>query len=113
MPRVLVAVLVVLSSALPGVAHTRPAAPWSRPFAADTEDFHDWYVLGRIAEQYGALDAARKAYERVRTRPGALDESLSCWLLARRRLEGLPAAPATPPGPKPKPKPKLRPGARD
>src|SRR5204863_2769104 len=33
---------------------------------------HDWYVLGRIAEDYGATDAAIAAYKRVE-KPQAQD----------------------------------------
>jgi hypothetical protein len=47
----------------------------------------DHYILGRIAEHYGALDAARSAYERVDKPSFSLGEST--WELARRRLEAL------------------------
>lgn len=48
---------------------------------------HDWYVLGRIAEDYGATDAAIAAYKRV-DKP---NESLagSTYVLAQKRLSGL------------------------
>ncbi|HWW62168.1 MAG TPA: hypothetical protein VN181_12430, partial [Thermoanaerobaculia bacterium] len=48
---------------------------------------HDWYVLGRIAENYGARDAALAAYKRVE-KPKTYDAS-STWVLAERRLKVL------------------------
>ena len=50
---------------------------------------HDWYVLGRIAENYGATDAALAAYRRVE-KP-ATDVKSSTYVLAARRLSGLAA----------------------
>ena len=56
----------------------------------------EWYVIGRIAECYGALDAARDAYARV-DRPKR-QSPLDTWNLADRRLHAInagspPAAP--------------------
>ncbi len=48
----------------------------------------DWYVIGRVAEGYGAVEAARAAYARV-DRPGP-EALLPAWELAQRRLRGLP-----------------------
>ena len=45
----------------------------------------DWYVLGRIAENYGATEAALAAYERV-TEPKRA-RATSTWQLARRRVQ--------------------------
>ena len=48
---------------------------------------HDWYVLGRIAENYGARDAAIAAYKRVaQTKDTGSD---STYLLAKRRMEAM------------------------
>ena len=49
-------------------------------------DGDDWYVLGRIAENYGVRDAALAAYRKVEK-----DEPLgtSTWTLASRRLTAL------------------------
>jgi tetratricopeptide (TPR) repeat protein len=56
---------------------------------ADREepDSVDWYVLGRIAENYGATDAALAAYQRV-TRPKRAHLS-STYELTQRRLRVL------------------------
>ena len=48
---------------------------------------HDWYVLGRIAENYGATDAALAAYRRV-AKP-ITDAGSSTYVLAERRMKGL------------------------
>ncbi len=48
---------------------------------------HDWYVLGRIAENYGATDAALAAYKRV-DKPKESVAS-STWILADRRLKAI------------------------
>lgn len=46
----------------------------------------DWYVLGRIAEEYGEMEEARAAYEKV-TEPGPETISAtSTYMLARKRL---------------------------
>jgi tetratricopeptide (TPR) repeat protein len=48
---------------------------------------HDWYVLGRIAENYGARDAAIAAYKRVQqTKDTGSD---STYVLAKRRMEAM------------------------
>lgn len=48
---------------------------------------HDWYVLGRIAENYGATDAALAAYRRV-TKP-VTELASSTYVLASRRIREL------------------------
>lgn len=48
---------------------------------------HDWYVLGRIAENYGAKDAALAAYKRVEKPKRTL--ASSTYVLAERRLKAL------------------------
>ena len=54
----------------------------------------EWYVIGRIAESYGAVDAAREAYGRYQ-RPAdpAPDDT---WHLVDRRLKALPRAAQSP-----------------
>lgn len=47
----------------------------------------DWYVLGRIAENFGALDAAIADYKRV-DKPEKADSS-STYVLAQKRLNAL------------------------
>jgi thioredoxin-like negative regulator of GroEL len=47
----------------------------------------EWYVVGRIAECYGAVDAAREAYAKVE-RPKPLSP-LDTWNLVDRRLRAL------------------------
>jgi predicted Zn-dependent protease len=47
----------------------------------------EWYVIGRIAESYGALDAARDAYAKVE-RP-KIHSPLDTWNLADRHLHAL------------------------
>ncbi len=47
----------------------------------------DWYVVGRIAEAFGATEAAVAAYRRVE-RPPAMDFD-STWELSSRRLRAL------------------------
>jgi tetratricopeptide (TPR) repeat protein len=49
----------------------------------DLPDSSDWYVLGRMAENYGVRDAALAAYKRVDKKDG---EGASVWELAQRRL---------------------------
>ncbi len=51
----------------------------------------EWFVIGRIAECYGAFDAARAAYAKVE-RPKERSP-LDTWNLADRRLRALAAAP--------------------
>lgn len=53
-------------------------------------DAGDWYVVGRIEEQLGLVADAAAAYKRV-TRP-ELDQLLSVYTLAQRRLTALGAA---------------------
>lgn len=45
----------------------------------------DWYVVGRIAENYGILDAAAEAYKHIEKQ----DVPGSTWELAQKRLTGL------------------------
>jgi tetratricopeptide (TPR) repeat protein len=47
-------------------------------------DSSDWYVLGRMAENYGVRDAALAAYKRVIKKDPA--DGASVWELAQRRL---------------------------
>lgn len=50
-------------------------------------DSSDWYVLGRMAENYGVRDAALAAYKRVvKKDPG---DGASVWELAQRRLAAM------------------------
>lgn len=50
----------------------------------DQPDSSDWYVLGRMAENYGVRDAALAAYKRVVKKEG---DGASVWELAQRRLK--------------------------
>jgi len=53
----------------------------------DMPEAHDWYVLGRMAENYGVRDAAVAAYKRVEEdKP---DTGLSTWQLAQARLRAM------------------------
>ena len=47
---------------------------------------HDYYVLGRIAEEYGIFDAAAAAYKKVERDPDDENDPLSTWKLAQKRL---------------------------
>lgn len=47
----------------------------------------DWYVFGRIYEQYGEVEAAETAYERVERPSG--NDPLSPYELAQHRLRAL------------------------
>jgi tetratricopeptide (TPR) repeat protein len=49
-------------------------------------DSSDWYVLGRIAENYGVRDAALAAYKRVSNKE---TDGGSVWELAQRRLTAM------------------------
>ncbi len=49
----------------------------------------DWYVFGRLAEQYGLPDVARKYYKRVPPPKSAEGEPMSTHALAARRLAAL------------------------
>jgi tetratricopeptide (TPR) repeat protein len=53
---------------------------------ADTLSPNDWYVVGRIAENYGVPEAAVAAYKRVEKSP---EQPLSSWELSQRRLAAL------------------------
>jgi tetratricopeptide (TPR) repeat protein len=55
-------------------------------WALDEPNSQSWYVFGRIAEQYGASEAAAKAYKRVEA--PEVDEAIpgSTYQLAQRRL---------------------------
>ena len=55
--------------------------------ASEEPESDDWYVLGRIAEQYGELEAAVAAYGKVDS-PGQ-ETSDSTYVLAQRRLAAL------------------------
>jgi tetratricopeptide (TPR) repeat protein len=49
----------------------------------DQPDSSDWYVLGRMAENYGVREAALAAYKRVDKKE---NDGASVWELAQRRL---------------------------
>ena len=49
----------------------------------------DWYVLGRMAEEYGVAEAAQDAYKRVEPPDDGTGLATSTWSMAQRRLEGL------------------------
>ncbi len=49
----------------------------------------DWYVFGRLAEQYGVPEAAVPAYKRVARPEQDPDRIDSTWALARRRLTAI------------------------
>ncbi|HEX8616093.1 MAG TPA: DUF3857 domain-containing protein [Thermoanaerobaculia bacterium] len=53
---------------------------------ADTLEAADWYVVGRIAENYGIADAAIEAYQKIE-KPARV--SGTTWELAQERLKGL------------------------
>jgi len=57
-------------------------------------DTPDWYVFGRLAEQYGLPDVARRYYEKARGADGAEPSPATSLYLVRRRLEALGAGPA-------------------
>lgn len=46
-----------------------------------------WYVLGRIAEEYGEMEAAREAYAKVEKPKPEVIAANSTYALARKRLE--------------------------
>ncbi len=52
----------------------------------DTPDSSDWYVLGRMAENYGVREAALAAYKRVDKKEA---DGASVWELAQRRLTAM------------------------
>ena len=51
-----------------------------------------WYIVGRIAEQYGRPAEARSAYLRMEKPEGTADSPTATYSLAKKRLEGLPKA---------------------
>jgi transglutaminase-like putative cysteine protease/Flp pilus assembly protein TadD len=55
----------------------------------DTAGPDDWYVFGRLAEQYGLPDVARKYYKRVSPPKSPAEEPMSTHALAVRRLAAL------------------------
>jgi len=65
--------------------------PRTRRFAHDVLA-KDRYVLGRIAEQFGVLDAAAEAYEKVEKPTDERAIPDSAYLLAQRRLAAMGAA---------------------
>ncbi|HEX4966181.1 MAG TPA: DUF3857 domain-containing protein [Thermoanaerobaculia bacterium] len=59
----------------------------ARKDEAPTSD--DWYVFGRLAEQYGLPDVARDYYKRVPPASGKDDEPMSTHALVVRRLAAM------------------------
>jgi tetratricopeptide (TPR) repeat protein len=57
--------------------------------ADETPAAEDWYVFGRLAEQYGLPDAARKYYRKVAAPKDPAAEPMSTHTLAARRLAAL------------------------
>ena len=55
----------------------------------EAPDANDWYVFGRLAEQYGLPDVARKYYRKVAPPKIPQDEPMSTHALAVRRLAAL------------------------
>jgi tetratricopeptide (TPR) repeat protein/transglutaminase-like putative cysteine protease len=55
----------------------------------ETPGAEDWYVFGRLAEQYGLPDVARKYYRKVPLPKSPDDEAMSTHALAARRLAAL------------------------
>jgi tetratricopeptide (TPR) repeat protein len=55
----------------------------------DEPEDADWYVLGRLAEQYGERDAALAAYRKVEKPRKSVGLASSPWTLAQRRLAAL------------------------
>jgi Transglutaminase-like superfamily. len=52
----------------------------------ETPDNSDWYVLGRMAENYGVREAALAAYKRVDKKE---NDGASVWELAQKRLTAM------------------------
>ncbi|GFO54012.1 hypothetical protein GMSM_10190 [Geomonas sp. Red276] len=47
----------------------------------------DWYVFGRIAEEYGEIEEAKADYRNVvEADPGSIIGNISCYVLAQKRL---------------------------
>ena len=78
------------SSAARRTPTTRCSRRWTAAATTGTSAAPEWFVIGRIAECYGALDAAREAYAKVE-RPKE-HSPLDTWNLADRRLQALGAA---------------------
>jgi tetratricopeptide (TPR) repeat protein len=55
----------------------------------DQPESDDWYVLGRIAEEYGEKEWARAAYGRVEKPDEKASLAMTFFTLARKRLEKL------------------------
>ncbi len=53
----------------------------------DTPSSDDWYVLGRIAEEYGMTETAVKYYKKVEKPVLQVERYNSAYVLAKRRLE--------------------------
>ncbi|MCP4655517.1 MAG: DUF3857 domain-containing protein [bacterium] len=53
-------------------------------------DSDDWYVFGRIAEEYGFAELAREYYRKVKKPEEPDEEVYSAFELAQKRLKGLP-----------------------
>ena len=61
-----------------------------RPLGLIHPRSEQWYVVGRLAEQYGEFDAARRAYaESVAMRDDNNDDPLHFANLAQKRLNAL------------------------
>ena len=63
----------------------------------DEPDDDEWYVFGRILEQYGLNDAAQSAYLKMKKPEHEWMEPLSSYALAQRRLAALKASGAVHP----------------
>jgi len=59
----------------------------------DEPDHDDWYVLGRIAEQFGENDAATEAYRKVEKPADDMRVPESTYTLAQRRLTAMGRSP--------------------
>jgi hypothetical protein len=55
----------------------------------DEPDENCWFVLGRMAEQYGLFDVARDAYRRIPKQTEEAGVFDSVYQLAQKRLKGL------------------------
>ncbi|HEX6879716.1 MAG TPA: tetratricopeptide repeat protein, partial [Terriglobales bacterium] len=63
--------------------------------AMDTDNMDEpndalWYVVGRLAEQYGRPEEARAAYLRMEKPEGPADTPTATYQLAKRRMAGMP-----------------------
>lgn len=61
----------------------------------DEPQSHHWYVIGRLAEQYGVTNAAITAYRKVERPAPPEPVEGSTYMLAQRRLAQLHAAPTS------------------